>query len=129
MKFLEIKNSKQDKYFNEINERLKEMVWWEIEKSWYKSIKGSVPNNWPGRTMEYTRRTKKVKFEKIGNNAAEAMQRINYLLSQTEQQLKNAIYNSAVISENLRGFSGRIKNSPSQILFGQAPPKLDPGKL
>lgn len=72
---------------------------------------------------------KKVHFQKITDNTAEVMQRINYLLSQTEQQLQDAITNSAIISENLRIFSGKIKHSPSQILFGQSPPKLDPSKL
>lgn len=72
---------------------------------------------------------KKVDFQKVGNNATELMQRINYLLSQTEHQLQDSINNSAIITENLRAFSGRIKNAPSQMLFGQAPPKLDPGKL
>ncbi|MGD9152121.1 MAG: MlaD family protein [Gammaproteobacteria bacterium] len=72
---------------------------------------------------------KKVHFQKIGNNTIELMQRVNYLLSQTEQQLQNSINNSAIVAENLRAFSGRVKNAPSQILFGQAPPKLNPGKL
>jgi len=72
---------------------------------------------------------KEIQFQKLGNNTAEVMKRINYLLSQTEQQLKDSINNSAIITENLRAFSGRVKNSPSQILFGKAPPRLNPSNL
>lgn len=62
-KTIEVKTSALDKYYNEIQSRLENMIWSKIENSWYKSPNGNIPNNWPGRTMEYTRRTKKVQFD------------------------------------------------------------------
>ncbi|MBT8220946.1 MAG: NAD(P)/FAD-dependent oxidoreductase [Bacteroidia bacterium] len=61
-KSLVIKNSAFETYNQEIQERLQNSIWAQIEKSWYKSASGHIPNNWPGRTMEYLRRTKKVDF-------------------------------------------------------------------
>jgi cation diffusion facilitator CzcD-associated flavoprotein CzcO len=61
-KSLEIKVTAQNQYHQKIQERLKNRIWNSIEKSWYKSESGNIPNNWPGRTMEYMRRTKKVNF-------------------------------------------------------------------
>jgi len=62
-KVLEIKSSAISKYYEEIQARLKKMIWSKIDHSWYQSPNGNIPNNWPGRTMEYTRRTKKVVFD------------------------------------------------------------------
>ncbi len=62
-KTMEVKASVIDSYYEEIQSRLKKMIWSKIENSWYQSANGNIPNNWPGRTMEYTRRTKKVNLE------------------------------------------------------------------
>jgi len=60
---LEVKESALVNYYNSIQDRLKNMIWSQIDNSWYQAENGNIPNNWPGRTMEYTRRTKDVKFE------------------------------------------------------------------
>lgn len=60
---LEVKNKVMENYHHDIQARLKKMVWTTVEKSWYISKNGNLPNNWPGRTWEYMRKTKKVKLE------------------------------------------------------------------
>jgi len=60
---LEIRKEKFEEYYQGIQKRLDHMIWANIDKSWYKSANGDIPNNWPGRTMEYIRRTKKVAFD------------------------------------------------------------------
>ncbi|MEE9374212.1 MAG: NAD(P)/FAD-dependent oxidoreductase [Saprospiraceae bacterium] len=62
-KAIEIKKEAQSKYYNAIQKRLKEMVWSEVGDSWYKSANGNLSNNWPGRTMEYSRITRQVNFK------------------------------------------------------------------
>lgn len=57
-KSLEVKGERLEKYYEEIQGRLKNMIWAIIDNSWYQSSDGSIPNNWPGRTLEYIRRTK-----------------------------------------------------------------------
>ncbi len=59
---LDIKKKVLDTYFDNIQSRLRQMIWTKIETSWYKSANGNIPNNWPGRTMEYTWKTRKVNF-------------------------------------------------------------------
>ena len=59
---IEVKKETIQKYYQSIQSRLRGMIWTQIEDSWYKSENGNVPNNWPGRTMEYMKRTKKVDF-------------------------------------------------------------------
>ena len=61
-KSLEVKKEVLQKYHDSIQERLRNMIWTKIEMSWYQSKNGDIPNNWPGRTMEYTRRTRRVDF-------------------------------------------------------------------
>lgn len=61
-KSLEVKSSAMNQYHEQIQERLKNMVWAQIKGSWYQSPNGNIPNNWPGRTMEYSRITRKVNF-------------------------------------------------------------------
>lgn len=60
---LEVKKTVMQEYYQQTQERLKNMIWAVIEDSWYKSADGNQPNNYPGRTMEYIRVTKKVDFE------------------------------------------------------------------
>lgn len=62
-KSMEIKQEIEAKYNHSIQKRLQNMIWTQIENSWYKSPSGNhIPNNYPGRTMEYIRKTKKVDF-------------------------------------------------------------------
>ncbi len=60
---LEVKKEVIDKYHKTTQDRLNNMIWTTVEDSWYKSANGNVPNNYPGRTMEYIRKTKKVNFD------------------------------------------------------------------
>jgi len=62
-KSLEIKKDVMEKYHQSTQDRLKNMIWTQIENSWYKSANGNIPNNYPGRTMEYMRKTKQVNFQ------------------------------------------------------------------
>jgi len=64
IKSLDVKSDVMTTYHTEIQHRLKSMIWNRIEDSWYKSPDGSIPNNWPGRTMEYIRRLKQFKLDK-----------------------------------------------------------------
>jgi len=59
---LEVKNEVMENYYQAIQLRLKKMIWTTVEKSWYISEDGNSPNNWPGRTWEYMRKTKKANF-------------------------------------------------------------------
>jgi len=60
---IEVKVDVIDKHHHETQERLENMIWASIDKSWYKSEGGNIPNNYPGRTMEYSQKTKKVNFD------------------------------------------------------------------
>jgi cation diffusion facilitator CzcD-associated flavoprotein CzcO len=65
-KALEIKPEIMENYYASIQKRLQKMIWAKIENSWYKSPSGNhIPNNYPGRTMEYVRLTKNVDFTKF----------------------------------------------------------------
>jgi ABC-type transporter Mla subunit MlaD len=86
--------------------------------------------------QEILEKLKKVNFQKLSKNTsrmtsatARVMRRLDYLLLQTEEQLENAISNTAIITSNMRNFSGRVKNSPSQFLFSKPPAKLNPKDL
>ncbi len=60
---IEVKKDILTAYHTETQSRLNKMIWNTIDKSWYKSENGNIPNNWPGRTMEYCRRTKQVQWD------------------------------------------------------------------
>jgi len=60
---MEVAKEAMEAYHNSTQERLKEMIWNSTKDSWYKSSSGELPNNYPGRTIEYKKKTKKVKFE------------------------------------------------------------------
>lgn len=55
---LEVKEDIEEAYYVEIQERLQQMIWASLSESWYMK-EGRISNNWPGRTMEYSRRTRK----------------------------------------------------------------------
>ena len=61
-KAMEVSEEVMQSYHQSTQKRLEEMIWAKIEDSWYKSANGNIPNNYPGRTMEYMRKTKKVDF-------------------------------------------------------------------
>lgn len=58
---IEVKSGAQKSFNEEIQQRLQHTAWNQLSHSWYR-IDGKITNNWPGRTMEYTRRTKRVKW-------------------------------------------------------------------
>jgi len=62
-KTIEVKSEILSAYHTEIQERLSKMIWTSIDKSWYISASGNIPNNYPGRTMEYMKKTKSVNFD------------------------------------------------------------------
>ena len=59
-KTVEVKSGVVEEYYDEIQTRLQNMIWAEVDDSWYKSTDGNIPNNWPGRTLEYVWRIRKV---------------------------------------------------------------------
>jgi len=61
-KSMEVKPAILQDYHKKTQERLKKMIWNVVDKSWYKSANGNIPNNYPGRTTEYKKVTKKVNF-------------------------------------------------------------------
>ena len=86
--------------------------------------------------QEILEKLRKVQFQKLVENTshmtdatAKVMYQLNYLLKQTEKQLEDVINNTAIISDNLRSFSKKLKNSPSQMIFSKPPPPLDPNSL
>ena len=61
--FMMVKESAIQAYKKEMETRINTMVWTTVENSWYRSASGQIVNNWPGRTIEYKRRLKKVNFD------------------------------------------------------------------
>ena len=57
---IDIKKEVMIDYYNRTQERLEGMIWSQVGHSWYRSPDGSFPNNYPGRTMEYMGKTKRV---------------------------------------------------------------------
>ncbi|MEM6319540.1 MAG: NAD(P)/FAD-dependent oxidoreductase, partial [Bacteroidota bacterium] len=57
---MEVKSDVLEDYHLKTQQRLNDMIWATVEDSWYKSANGNIPNNYPGRTMEYIRITKRV---------------------------------------------------------------------
>lgn len=58
-KSVNIKSTKMQNYYQSIQDRLDHMIWTKTKASWYKSVNGIIENNWPGRTTEYARITKR----------------------------------------------------------------------
>ncbi len=61
-KYMNLKPEVQQAYSEEIQDRLAHSAWVEVKNSWYKSG-DKVTNNWPGRTMEYSARTRQVRYD------------------------------------------------------------------
>jgi len=62
LRSIDVKEDEMLSYHQNIQKRLRGMIWANIDNSWYKSESGDLPNNYPGRTMEYIRDTRKVDF-------------------------------------------------------------------
>ena len=62
-KSIVVKEDILNEYHQSTQKRLEKRIWASIKESWYKSANGNIPNNYPGRTMEYIRKTKKVNFK------------------------------------------------------------------
>jgi cation diffusion facilitator CzcD-associated flavoprotein CzcO len=63
LKTMEVSAETMKAYHQSTQKRLGEMIWATVEDSWYKSANGNIPNNYPGRTMEYMCKTKSVNFD------------------------------------------------------------------
>lgn len=59
---------------------------------------------------------------------AQAAGRIDDLVSAQETNMDVVLENLRVISENLRTLSADLRRSPSQVLFGDPPPRAEPRK-
>ncbi len=57
-----VKSGAEKAYNDEIQARLADMVWSRSGPSWYKDG-GRITNNWPGTTLEYIRRTRRVAWK------------------------------------------------------------------
>ena len=55
---IDVQETQMIAYTQSVQKRLRDMIWANIDDSWYKSEKGDLPNNYPGRTMEYMRETR-----------------------------------------------------------------------
>ena len=55
---IDVQETQMIAYTQSVQKRLRGMIWANIDDSWYKSEKGDLPNNYPGRTMEYMRETR-----------------------------------------------------------------------
>jgi len=62
-KTIAVKSSVLEGYYTKIQDRLKSMIWASINQSWYKNQSGQITLNFPGRTMEYMRRTKTLRLK------------------------------------------------------------------
>ena len=59
-KWLDVKAPVQQSYNAWVQDRLRESVWANVDRSWYKNEAGKITNNWVGRTTEYRRKTRSV---------------------------------------------------------------------
>lgn len=59
---IEVRTDVEEAYNREMQIRLANMAWSEVEASWYKD-RGRITNNWPGSTLEYLRRCRHVDWQ------------------------------------------------------------------
>ena len=78
--YMNLKPEVQHAYTQEMQERLARSAWVEVKNSWYKSG-DKITNNWPGRTMEYAARTRRV-----DHNAYELVPKRNLSLAHQYQE-------------------------------------------
>ncbi|SIT15256.1 hypothetical protein SAMN05421686_1122 [Thalassolituus maritimus] len=57
---LNLRKNVQDEFNREIQERMKSTVWAQGCTSWYQTDTGKNTNNWPGSTLEYRKRTRRL---------------------------------------------------------------------
>ncbi|MBN58522.1 flavin-containing monooxygenase [Thalassolituus sp. UBA3500] len=60
LRFLNLRKNVQDEFNREIQERMKSTVWAQGCTSWYQTDTGKNTNNWPGSTLEYRKRTRRL---------------------------------------------------------------------
>ena len=58
--WLDVKASVQETYNAWLQERMQDMIWSAVDRSWYKNEAGKITNNWVGRTTEYRKRTRRL---------------------------------------------------------------------
>ncbi|MCK4869931.1 MAG: MCE family protein [Gammaproteobacteria bacterium] len=82
------------------------------------------------------RKFSKLKLQKMVNSAqdffttaARASHRLDNMLAQTHGQVVGTVNNLQNITNNLDALSERARAFSSSVIFGKAPPKLNPGKL
>jgi len=68
-------------------------------------------------------------LDKLTNTTNKVMRRTNYLMAHTHEMIANTMANAQKTSANIRAASEQFKDNPSFVLFGKAPPKLNPGDL
>ncbi len=61
---IEVKEQAERAYNDELQARLRLMVWSRVDASWYKDGE-RITNNWPGTTYEYIRRTRRVDWQDL----------------------------------------------------------------
>lgn len=65
---VEVEAHAQAAYNREIQHRLDASIWGTVEESWYLTD-GKITQNWPGRTMEFWRRTRRPRLADFGLSA------------------------------------------------------------
>lgn len=55
-----VKPGRVEAFDAEMQERLQQTPWAQVERSWYMNSSGRITNNWPGPTVEYWWRTRRV---------------------------------------------------------------------
>ncbi|WP_333663033.1 flavin-containing monooxygenase [Acinetobacter sp.] len=63
LRFADLKPESQQKFNQEIQERMKSTMWSQGCNSWYQTATGKNTNNWPGFTFEYRQRTRRFDIE------------------------------------------------------------------
>jgi cation diffusion facilitator CzcD-associated flavoprotein CzcO/acetyl esterase/lipase len=69
--YVSVRPEVQEEFSREVQERLKDSVWMTGCNNWYVNEEGRNVNNWPGFTLEYRRRTRRLKLAdyELGNGA------------------------------------------------------------
>lgn len=107
-----------------------------VPKNYYIPSAKSVLSQFSDNVQYVFNELKKADIDKLFKNIAElansgqqVAQKADALLARTNQKIVRMVNNLTGISENLRSLSERAKTFPSQTLFGNPPPPLDPKTL
>lgn len=60
LRYLDLRSEVQSEFNREVQERMKRTVWAQGCTSWYQTASGKNTNNWPGFTIEYRERTRRL---------------------------------------------------------------------